>query len=106
MPKLARAVAGTPSRCISTWAQWWPARTATPWRSRISEMSCACTPSRSKETMPPRSSPAGGPPEADRLADRRRASLELGGEVRPGDQVLCDLADHRATADERRHLLE
>ena len=28
-----------PSRSISGWAQWWPARTATPWRSRISETS-------------------------------------------------------------------
>src|SRR4029453_4517228 len=46
---------------IRTWAQGWPARTATPWRSRISETSCAWTPSIANETMPPRSSPAGGP---------------------------------------------
>ena len=29
----ARTVATTPKRCISGWAQWWPARTATPLRS-------------------------------------------------------------------------
>ena len=52
---------GTPSRSISGWAQWWPARTATPWRSRISETSWAWTPSSSKETGPRRSGPRGGP---------------------------------------------
>ena len=31
----ARAVAGTPKRSISGWAQWWPVRTATPSWSRI-----------------------------------------------------------------------
>ena len=28
-------VAETPSRAISGWVQWWPARTATPSQSRI-----------------------------------------------------------------------
>src|SRR6476660_3337729 len=50
--------------------------------------------------------PANRRPEPDRLAYRRRPALELGGQVGPGDQLLGDLADHRAAADEGRHLLE
>ena len=107
-------------------------------------MSCAWTPSMSKETIPPRSSPAGGPKigqpgnlgdplqrvggelslggmdrgqpelvdppdcrtESDRLADRGGAALELRGQIGPGDQLLGDLADHRAAADEGGHLVE
>ncbi len=43
------------------WAQWWPARTATPWRSRISDTSWGWTPSSSKEMMPSRSTVSVGP---------------------------------------------
>src|SRR5262245_32552581 len=53
MAKEARQVAVTPSRCISGWAQWWPARTATPERSIMVEMSCGCRPSMPKATMAP-----------------------------------------------------
>ena len=49
----ARHVAVTPSRSISGWAQWWPARTATPERSMMVEMSCGCRPSMLNETIAP-----------------------------------------------------
>jgi hypothetical protein len=49
----ARQVAVTPRRSISGWAQWWPARTATPERSMMVEMSCGCRPSMPNETMAP-----------------------------------------------------
>ena len=74
-PKLARAVAATPSRSISGWAQWWPARTATPWRSRISDTSWACTPSSSKETGPTRSDPGDGPKTRRPGTSATRASV-------------------------------
>src|SRR3954452_4984768 len=58
----AREVAGTPSARISGCAQWWPARTHTPSRARISATSCGCTPSSANEIAVPRgSTPAGGP---------------------------------------------
>ena len=38
--KLARAVPATPSRRMSGWAQWWPARTATPSASSAADRSC------------------------------------------------------------------
>src|SRR5262249_19372459 len=44
--KLARAVALTPRRRISGWAQWWPARMATPERSRICATSWGWAPFR------------------------------------------------------------
>ena len=50
--------------------------------------------------------PLDGGRVADRLADRRRAALELRRQLGPGDLVPPHLADHRAAADERRHLLE
>ena len=53
MANEARHVAVTPSRSISGCAQWWPARTATPERSMMVEMSCGCSPSMLKETMAP-----------------------------------------------------
>ena len=46
--------------CISGWQQWWPARIATPCRSRICATSCGWMPSTLKVTMPARRS-AGGP---------------------------------------------
>ena len=39
----------TPRRRISGCAQWWPARTQTPWRPRISATSCGWTPSSANE---------------------------------------------------------
>jgi hypothetical protein len=54
MPKLARQVAVTPRCSISGWAQWWPARTATPFLSSTVEMSWACpAPSIVKEKIAP-----------------------------------------------------
>ena len=49
----ARHVAVTPRRSISGCAQWWPARTATPERSMMVEMSCGCRPSIVNETIAP-----------------------------------------------------
>src|SRR5215217_7116911 len=54
--KLARAVASTPSQRIKGCAQWWPARTATPASSNMVAVSCACTPSTLKLTIPAESS--------------------------------------------------
>src|SRR5579871_6023923 len=48
MPKEARQVAVVPKRASSGCAQWVPARTATPSRSMIVEMSCGWAPSRLK----------------------------------------------------------
>src|SRR4051812_30035511 len=42
----ARVVAGMPSRRMSGWAQWCPARTHTPWRAVISATSWGWTPAR------------------------------------------------------------
>src|SRR3954462_6215296 len=50
--------------------------------------------------------PADRGPEADRFSDGWGSTFELGWQIRPGDQLLGDLADHRAAADEWRHLLE
>ena len=44
--------------------------------------------------------------EADRLRDRRGAGLEAGGRIGVGRPLRGHLADHRATAEERRHLGE
>ena len=54
-------MAPTPSRRMSGWAQWWPARTQTPWRPRISATSCGWTPSSAKETSAPRWAGSRGP---------------------------------------------
>src|SRR5205807_7886476 len=54
--KLARAVASTPSQRIKGCAQWCPARTATPASSNMVAVSCACTPSTLKLTIPALSS--------------------------------------------------
>ncbi len=54
--KLARAVASTPSQRINGCAQWCPARTATPTSSNMVAVSCACTPSTLKLTIPALSS--------------------------------------------------
>src|SRR4051794_21009204 len=59
--KLAREVAATPRRRISGCAQWWPARTHTPSRPRISATSCGCTPSRLNAATLPRRSRSSGP---------------------------------------------
>jgi len=53
--KLARAVLSQLNRCISGSAQWWPARTAIPWRSSSVATSCACALSKMNEITPPRS---------------------------------------------------
>src|SRR5690606_7052637 len=55
MPSEARAVAGTPRRCISGWAQWWPARMQTPSLSRMVPMSCGWMPSITNEITDARS---------------------------------------------------
>ena len=47
----ARAVAGTPKRSITGWAQWWPVRIATPSRSTTVPMSCGCTSSMTNDRM-------------------------------------------------------
>ena len=47
-----------------------------------------------------------GGPEADRLGDRRGAGLELPGHVVGREAVDVDVADHLATAEERRHRVE
>ncbi len=61
----ARVVAVAPSRRISGCAQWWPVRTQTPSRPRISPTSCGCAPSSANDTSAPRS-------EAfDRAVERR-----------------------------------
>ena len=54
-------VAVAPSRRISGWVQWWPVRTHTPERPRISPTSCGCTPSITKETSAPRPAASAGP---------------------------------------------
>src|SRR5919198_5376307 len=58
-PKDAREVAATPRRRISGWQQWWPARTQTPSRPRISATSCGWTPSSANDTAGPRGSSSG-----------------------------------------------
>ena len=51
----------TPRRRMRGLAQWWPARTQTPYSSRICEMSWGWTSRKAKDRTPPRSSAAGGP---------------------------------------------
>ena len=55
-------------------------------------------------SMPERVEPAQRGADPDRLRDRRRAGLEAGGRVGVGGPLLGHLADHRAAAEERRHL--
>src|SRR5690349_2585040 len=57
----ARVEAGEPSRRCSGCAQWWPARTHTPERPRISATSCGWMPSSANEVSDPRCSRSDGP---------------------------------------------
>src|SRR4051794_4993689 len=50
--------------------------------------------------------PLDGRRQTNRLPDGRRPALELRWEVRPRDLVAANGADHRAAADEGRHVLE
>ena len=65
---------------MSGCAQWWPARTQTPSRPRISATSCGWTPSSANETSAPRALGVGR--AVDRQALDGAQPLErVGGEV-------------------------
>ena len=70
----------TPRRFISGCAQWWPARTQTPSRPRISATSCGWTPSSANETSAPRRSASAGPWIVS-PAISRQALERVGGEL-------------------------
>src|SRR6185295_2388189 len=69
----ARLVADTPSRRISGCAQWWPARTQTPSRPRISATSCGWMPSSANAATLPRWSASAGPYKVSPGTSTRRS---------------------------------
>ena len=77
----ARELAGTPRRRISGCAQWWPARTQTPSRPRISATSCGWTSSKANER------------EAAAVLELGRAvQRQSGDRPQPLDRVARDVA--------------